>query len=116
MKKLAYLLLIALLPGLGVAGMDASISHQYKILGVVDRVNLKSGEIVINDMFYRLGPSVIVRDKKNRIAKPGKLRQGSKIGANSYGGASYGASNQYIHEIRLLPDNFDLNSVSEDDD
>ena len=116
MKKTIAILLMYLLTGFGAAGISAAADYDYKIMGVVDRVNLPSGEIVIDDAFYQLGPNIRIRNEKNQIAKPNELRQGSKIGANSYSGASYGASDQYIHEIRLLPDNFDLRRISAEDD
>ena len=116
MKKTIAILLMYLLTGFGAAGISAAADYDYKIVGVVDRVDVPSGEIVIGDMLYKLSPNILIRNEKNRIAKPNQLRQGSKIAANSYSGASYGASDQYIHEIRLLPDNFDLRSISAEDD
>ena len=116
MKKTIAILLMYLLTGFGAAGISAAADYEYKIVGVVDRVNVQSREIIIGDMLYRLSPNIRIRNEKNQIAKPNELRQGSKIGANSYSGASYGASDQYIHEIRLLPDNFDLRSISAEDD
>ena len=116
MKKTIAILLMYLLTGFGAAGISAAADYKYKIVGVVDRVDVPSGEIVIGDMLYKLSPSIRIRNEKNRIAKPNQLRQGSKIAANSYSGASYGASDQYIHEIRLLPDNFDLRRISAEDD
>ena len=116
MKKTIAILLMYLLTGFGAAGISAAADYEYKIVGVVDRVNVQSREIIIGDMLYRLSPNIRIRNEKNQIAKPNELRQGSKIGANSYSGASYGASDQYIHEIRLLPDNFDLSSISTEDD
>ena len=116
MKKTIAILLMYLLTGFGATGISVAADYDYKIVGVIDRVDVQSGEIVIGDMLYHLSPNVLVRDAKNRSIKPQKLRQGSKMGANSYSGASYGSSDQYIHEIRLLPDNFDLNSISAKDD
>jgi len=112
MKKTIAILLTYLLTGFGAAGISAAADYDYKIMGVVDRVDLPSGEIVIDDGFYQLGPNILIRNEKNQIAKPNELRQGSKIGANSYGDTS----GQYIHEIRLLPDNFDLRGNSAEDD
>lgn len=112
MKKTSAILLMYLLTSIGPAGVSATPDYEYKIMGVVDRINVEFGEIVIDDMLYRLSPNVLVRNEKNKIAKPKRLRQGSKVGANSYGSAS----TQYIHEIRLLPDNFDLGAISAEDD
>jgi len=112
MKKTIAILLMYLLTGFGAAGISAAADYNYTIMGVVDRVNMPSGEIVIDDAFYHLGPNILIRNAKNQIAKPNELRRGSKIGANSYSGTS----GQYIHEIRLLPDNFDLRSISAEDD
>ena len=112
MKKTIAILLMYLLTGFGAAGISAAADYEYKIVGVVDWVNVQSGKIIIGDITYHLSPNVLVRDKKNRIVKPNKLRQDSKVGANSYSGDS----GQQIHEIRLLPDNFDLSSIAAEDD
>ena len=112
MNKIIHLLLALLLSGFLTPGISVAKEYPYKIMGVVDRIDTATGEIIIGDMFYRLSPNVTIRDSKNRLVKSNKVQQGKKIGANSYGGGS----EQYIHEIRLLPDNFDLSSISQDDD
>jgi hypothetical protein len=116
MKKTIAILLTFLLTSFGIVGFSTAADYEFRIIGVVDRIDMRSGEIVVGDMLYQLSPNVLVRNHKNRLVKPEKLRQGKKIAANSHSGASYGSSNQYIHEIRLLPDNFDLSSLSADDD
>lgn len=112
MNKSIAILLMYLLTGIGAAGISAAADYEYKIMGVVDRVDVQSGQIIIGDMLYQLSPNLRIRNEKNRIVKPNKLRQGSKIAANSYSSDS----GQKIHEIRLLPDNFDLSSISAEDD
>jgi hypothetical protein len=112
MKKTIAILLMYLLTGFGAAGISAAADYDYKIAGVIDRVDVQSGQIVIGDMLYQLSPNIRIRNEKDQIVKPDKLRQGSKIVANSYSSDS----GQQIHEIRLLPDNFDLRSISADED
>jgi len=112
MKKTIAILLMYLLTGFGAAGISAAADYEYKIMGVVDRVDVQSGKIVVDDGLYQLSPNLRIRNEKNQLVKPSKLRQGSKIAANSYSSDS----GQQIHEIRLLPDNFDLRSISAEDD
>ena len=112
MNKSIAILLMYLLTGIGAAGISAAADYEYKIIGVIDRVDVQSAEIVIGDMLYQLSPNIRIRDKKNRNVKPNKLRQGAKIAANSYSSDS----GKQIHEIRLLPGNFDFRSVSAEDD
>jgi len=115
MKTKASLLCLLLLAWTAVAGAADTQRHKYRIVGTLDRLDLAGGAIVIGDMLYRLGPNVVIRDRKGRIIEPRKLREGSKVAANRYRGASDGSSGQYLYEIRIFPDNFDLGKVAEDD-
>ena len=116
MKTKVSLLCLFLLAWTAVAGAADTQRHKYQIVGTLDRLDLAGGEVVIGDTLYRLGPNIVVRDAKGRIIEPRKLREGSKVAANSYRGASGRSSGQYIYEIRVFPDNFDLGKVAADDD
>jgi len=116
MKTKASLLCLFLLAWTAVAGAADTQRHRYQVVGTLDRLDLAGGAIVIGDMLYRLGPNVVIRDPKGRILEPRKLREGDKVAANHYrGGASDGSSGQYLYEIRIFPDNFDLGKVAGDD-
>jgi len=115
MKTKVSLLCLFLLAWTAVAGASDAQRHKYPIVGTLDRLDLAGGVVVIGDMLYRLGPNIVIRDAKNRIVEPRKLREGSKVAANRYRGASDGSSGQYLYEIRVFPDNFDLGKVAADD-
>ena len=116
MKTKGSLLCLIVLAWNTLAGAADTQRHKYQIVGTLDRLDLAGGEVVIGDALYHLGPNVVVRDAKNRIAASRKLREGSKVAANSYRGGSGRSSGQYIYEIRVFPDNFDLGKVAADDD
>jgi hypothetical protein len=116
MKTKASLLCLFLLACTAVAGAADTQRHKYQIVGTLDRLDLAGGAVVIGDMLYRLGPNIVIRDPKGRIIEPRKLREGNKVAANRFRGASDRSSGQYIYEIRVFPDNFDLGKVAADDD
>jgi hypothetical protein len=106
------LLLITIAPATAVGDRQ----FNYQSAGTIDRVDLESGDIIIGDMLYRLSPNLLIHGKHKRAAARKDLRKGMKIGMNTYRGASYGGSDIYIHEIRILPDNFDLDRILNEDD
>jgi len=116
MKTKVSLLCLFLLAWTAIAGAADAQRHKYQIIGTLDRLDLAGGEIVIGDALYRLGPNVVIRDAKNRTIEPGKLREGAKVAANRYRGAPDRSSSQYLYEIRVFPDNFDLGKVAAQDD
>ena len=48
--------------------------------GVIDRVDVGAGQIVINDMLYTLSSDTAVHTPATRFATPGDLRPGMTIG------------------------------------
>jgi hypothetical protein len=104
-----------LLAWIGAASASDAPARKFQITGTVDRVDARSGEIVIGDILYRLSPNVRVGGAKKHATSSRTLRLGTKVGANSYAGASNGGSGQYIYEIQVFPDNFDLSKVAVDD-
>ena len=104
-----------LLTWIGTAGAADAPARKFQIIGTVDRVDVDRGEIVIGDMLYRLGPNVRVSGDRRPGSESRKLPLGTKVGANSYRGASNGSSDQYIYEIRVFPSNFDLSKVAAED-
>jgi hypothetical protein len=104
-----------LLTWIGTTGAADVPGRKFQITGTVDRVDVKKGEIVIGDKLYRLGPNVQVSGDKKHGAQSRTLRHGTKVGANSYQGASNGSPGQYIYEMRVFPDNFDLSKVAAKD-
>ena len=116
MRKLIALACTLLL--ITVAPVTAMGDRQfsYKSAGTIDRVDHESGDIIIDDMLYRLSPNLVIHGKHKKPAARKDLRKGMKIGMNTYRGASYGGSNIYIHELRILPDNFDLARILNEDD
>jgi hypothetical protein len=99
----------------GTTGAADVPARKFQITGSVDRLDVNKGEIVIGDILYRLGPNIKVIGDKRHSSQSRSLRLGSKVGANSYAGASNGSSGQYIYEIRVFPDNFDLSKVAAED-
>jgi hypothetical protein len=115
--KMKVLFTAAILLGwIGTTSAADTPARKFQITGTVDRVDAENGEIVIGDMLYRLGPNVRVSGDKKHGSQTRTLRLGTKVGANGYHGASSGSSDQYIYEIRVFPDNFDLSKVAADDD
>jgi len=105
--------LLVLMATADAAGVPA---RKFRIVGTVDRVDAEKGEIVIGDRLYHLSPNVKVSGDRRHGSQTRTLRLGTKVGANSYSGASNGWSGQYVYEIRVFPDNFDLDSVAAKDD
>jgi hypothetical protein len=112
MNMKAFFTAACLLVFLGTAGAADAPARKFRIVGTLDRVDAEKGEIVIGDRLYRLSPNVSVSGEKRHGSGTRTLRLGSKVGANSYSGASNGSSGQYIYEIRVFPDNFDLSKVA----
>jgi hypothetical protein len=115
MKTKASLLCLFLLAWTAVAGAADMQRHKYQIVGTLDRLDLADGKVVIGDILYGIGPNIVIRDAKGRIIDPRKLREGSKVAANRFRGASDRSSGQYLYEIHVFPDNFDLGKVTADD-
>ncbi len=100
----------------GTVGAADVPARKFQITGTVDRVDVNKREIVIGDTLYRLGPNVKVSGDKKHGSESRTLRLGSKVGANSYQGTPNGSSGEYVYEIRVFPDSFDLSKVAAEDD
>ena len=112
MKVKATFTAVVLLGWLATAAAADAPTHKFQITGTVDRVDVDKGELVIGDMLYRLGPNVKVSGNNKHGSQSRTLRLGSKVGANIY----QGPAGQYVYEIHVFPDNFDLSKVSAEDD
>lgn len=117
MKMNALFTAALVLAWIGTSGAADAPARKYQITGTVDRVDAGSGEIVIGDRLYRLGPNVKLSGDNKHGTQSRTLRLGTKVGANSYQGAASGsAAGRTIYEIHVFPDNVDLSKVTAEDD
>jgi hypothetical protein len=116
MNTKAFYTAVCLLVFMGAAGAADEPARKFLIVGTLDRVDAEKGEIVIGDRLYHLSPNVKVSGDRRHGSQTRTLRLGTKVGANSFSGTSNGWSGQYVYEIRVFPDNFDLDSVAAKDD
>ena len=87
---------------------------EFAATGTVDRIDYTAGEIVIGDMYYRLGQNLIVHDQKGRLAGPQLLRRGVKVGVSPFSGGSGASGHQSVYEIWVLPKDYDLGETDND--
>ena len=66
--------------------------------GIIDRVNLRMGKIIIDDSTYRISPKAVVRSLSSREDSMARLRAGANVGFKMTGGV--------ITEFWLLPANY----------
>ncbi len=67
--------------------------------GIVDRVDFRSREIVVNDTLYRLSEHAMLHSRSARNDSLGRLRKGAKIGFDFH----RAGKQRTITEIWLLP-------------
>lgn len=74
----------------------------FQTRGVIDRINIKSGEIVVNDNLARLSNNAKVHNLNTEFSTVQTLRKGMKIGfvMNSINGK------RFVTEIWVLPNNY----------
>ena len=70
----------------------------FNITGVIDDLNLGTGEIIINDSVYRVSPQAVVRSLSSKEDSMTRLRVGANVGFNMSG--------RVIKEFWLLPANY----------
>lgn len=70
----------------------------FNITGIIDDLNLGTGEIIINDSVYRVSPQAVVRSLSSREDSMTRLRVGANVGFKARGGM--------ITEFWLLPKNY----------
>lgn len=105
----ALLMAVAVTP---VASAGKRSMPEFEAAGTIDRLDLKSGEIVVGDIFYRLGQNLIIHDEKGRLGGRKLLSEGVKIGISP---TSAGASrSQTIYEVWVLPKDYDLDAIDDD--
>lgn len=105
-KGLALLMLLSLSLSVSAATLPAYYPETFQMHGTVDRIDIKRGEIVINDMFWSLSMNVKVHSLTTEFSSIQTLRLGMNIGFSMN---TVNGKNQ-VAEIWILPDNNTLNS------
>lgn len=63
------------------AELPAYYPDSFPVRGVIDRIDIKRREIVVNDSFYRLAPVTTVSTPDTRYGTVSRLAEGQRIGA-----------------------------------
>ena len=114
MKALIYIVMTLVAAATAQATAAGKGLPEFAATGTLDRVDFKSREIVIGDIYYRLGQNLIVHDEKGRLGEPRLLRRGIKVGVSPYSGGSGTSGQQSVYEIWVLPKDYDLSEPDND--
>lgn len=79
----------------------------FEAIGTIDRLDFKSGEIVVGDMLYHLGQNLIIHDAKGRLGGRELLRNGVKIGISPMSAESGTSRSRTIYEVWVLPKDYE---------
>ena len=112
MKKLTSIACALLMMSVASTAVFGGNRFDYQAGGTIDRVDFRNGVIIIDDWLYKLSPNLQIRDKRNNVAGRKHLKVGKKVGINTYGSGS----DLYVHELRILPDDFDLERALDEND
>lgn len=110
MKHIFYSLILSL--GL-ILSSNVRSEYAFDITGTVDRIDFKSGEIVIDDMLFKLGQTTTVYDIRNSLISQKKVKKGTRVGFKAGNNTGSVSNNQAIYELWVLPSNFKLPSTGE---
>lgn len=79
---------------------------EFETTGTVDRLDLRAGEIVVDDTWYRLGKDLIIHDAKGRLVGTKLLREGTRIGISPTPIASGASRTRTVYEVWVLPKDY----------
>lgn len=95
---LAFLLVLSL--GAAAAPLPDYYPRQFERIGVIDRIDVGEGEIVIHDSLLLLSPGTAVHSPSRQFVLPRELRKGMKIGYE----LRKNGGKRFVTEIWILPD------------
>lgn len=99
---LAFLFVLSL--GAAAAPLPDYYPQQFNRIGVIDRVDVGEGQIVIQDTLLLLSPGTAVHSPSRQFALPRELRKGMKIGYD----LRKKDGKTTVTEIWILPDSHRL--------
>ncbi|MCO6413928.1 MAG: hypothetical protein J5I92_14400 [Thiogranum sp.] len=87
---------------------------EFETTGTIDRLDLKAGEIVVDDTYYRLGKDLIIHDAKGRLGGTKLLREGVRIGISPSPLQSGATRSRTVYEVWVLPKDYEPRKTDEE--